>query len=723
MVPEEAAIDVFVRSVGHPLLAATVRSLLEQQDPHLRITVLGCHGGPLCGLESLRADPRLQVVEPAEPLTRAAAGNWCLQQAQAPLVVLLDDGRPVPAGSLALLARALGADATAAAASYHDQSGGLDAAALVLMRTAAARALAPAGFDDAMDGHADAAFWCRLASRGRILAVGPAASPLVALDDTRLLLDRQQARIAHLEAQLSAMHTSTSWRLTHPLRWLGTVTAGLRGGRLQGLARRGGQLVQAAWRRHGPWGVLRRAPGYLRRLPQILRELRRPVMPSQPAEGIADAVHPVRVHPALAGPVEAIDVRVSVVIPTLNAGLEFEWLLRKLNRQQGLREVEIVVVDSGSRDGTPERAAAAGARVVRIEPHEFSHSHARNLGAEQASGDYILFTVQDAYPMGELWLHGMVRYLLDHAAEGVVAASCAEYCRSDSDAMYDAMIDTHYRFLGCREADRVGALAGEDHASLRTMGQLSDVACLMPRPLFLRYRYRGDYAEDLDLGIRLIRDGHRIAMLASVKVIHSHLRPSYYYLKRAFVDVVFLAELFDDFDSPACPSVAGLLDGFAVVAEQAAARLPRLASMAQDSSPEAELSRWVQEARHWPLTPSAKAQALGDARLDTFVANLLRDGAPARLAPEPMAKRAQAARLVIDGFVARLDHFNRFAAGLGLRVNDGIRHEFAEAVRKIFAATLGAGLAQVVLDRRHPQADAAERAWAEALLTELRAGV
>lgn len=723
MVPEGAAIDVFVRSVGHPRLSATVRSLLEQEGPSLRITVLGCHGGHLSGLATLRADPRLRVVEPSEPLSRAASGNWCLLQAQAPLVALLDDVRPVPSGSLSALARALAADATAAAASYDDRASGLDAAALVLVRTEVARSLAPAGFEDSMDRNADASFWCRLASRGRILAVDPAAWPPVGVDDTRLLLDRQQARIAHLEAQLSAMHTSTSWRLTHPLRWLGSFIAGLRRGRLRGVARRGGQLMLAAWRRHGPWGVLRRAPGYLRRWPQILRELRRPVMPSQPAEGVADALHPVRVHPALAGPVETIDVRVSVVIPTLNAGLEFEWLLRKLNRQQGLREVEIIVVDSGSRDGTPERAAAAGARVVRIEPREFSHSHARNLGAEQASGDYLLFTVQDAYPMGELWLHGMVRYLLDHAAEGVVAASCAEYCRSDSDAMYDAMIDTHYRFLGCREADRVGALAGEDHASLRTMGQLSDVACLMPRPLFLRYRYRGDYAEDLDLGIRLIRDGHRIAMLASVKVIHSHLRPAYYYLKRAFVDVVFLAELFDDFDNPACPSVAGLLDGVAVVAEQASARLPGLASMADDSSPQAELSRWVQDARHWPLTPSAKPQALGDPRLDAFVANLLRDGAPARLAPEPMAKRAEAARMVIDGFVARLDHFNRFAAGLGLRVDDGVRRELAEAVRKIFAATLGAGLAQVVLDRRRPQADAAERAWAEELLAELRAGV
>ena len=120
-----------------------------------------------------------------------------------------------------------------------------------------------------------------------------------------------------------------------------------------------------------------------------------------------------------------------MVIPTLNAGPEFRPLLRKLFGQRGVREVEVVVVDSGSKDGTVELAREHGAVVVEIPPSEFSHSHARNLGARAAGGDWLLFMVQDAYPIGELWMHGMASYLRDHAAQGVVAASCAEFSRSE----------------------------------------------------------------------------------------------------------------------------------------------------------------------------------------------------------------------------------------------------------------------------------------------------
>jgi glycosyltransferase involved in cell wall biosynthesis len=214
-----------------------------------------------------------------------------------------------------------------------------------------------------------------------------------------------------------------------------------------------------------------------------------------------------------------------VIIPTLNAGPEFKLLLRKLRRQLGIPSVEVVIVDSGSADGTVETALAAGCKLVQISPREFSHSFARNKGAELATGDYFLFMVQDAYPVGDHWIYGMLEYLVEHRAQNLAAVSCAEYPRADSDAMYDSMIDTHYQFLGCDLGDRIGCYRGDDHMALRTNGQLSDVACFLSKEIFNRYQYRGDYAEDLDLGIRLIKDGYRVAMLSSIKVIHSHNRP------------------------------------------------------------------------------------------------------------------------------------------------------------------------------------------------------
>jgi glycosyltransferase involved in cell wall biosynthesis len=61
-----------------------------------------------------------------------------------------------------------------------------------------------------------------------------------------------------------------------------------------------------------------------------------------------------------------LTTKVSVVIPTLNASPEFEELLEKASVQEGDFEHEVIVVDSGSTDGTVKLARRYGARVHQI---------------------------------------------------------------------------------------------------------------------------------------------------------------------------------------------------------------------------------------------------------------------------------------------------------------------------------------------------------------------
>lgn len=557
------------------------------------------------------------------------------------------------------------------------------------------------------------------------------------LQTLQALRERQLAQIAGLSRELGqaqqqrdALLNSRSWRLTRPLRAAGKTLHWLRSGRarhlLGGLRARGA----SAWRRHGLWGNLRRAPHYLRLLPRFVRDYSQPagVVAANPFAVAAPLRPPLRLHPQLIADQRVLaDVRVSVVIPVLNGGPELLLLLaRKLLGQQGLGGVEVVVVDSGSNDGIPERIETLGVRLVRISPAEFSHSYARNLGAEHASGTHLFFMVQDAYPIGDRWLYGIVRYLLDHAEQGVVAASCAEYSRADSDAMYDCSVNTHYRFLGCLDEDRIGHFIGDDHMSLRSMGQLSDVSCLIPRDLFMQYRYRGDYAEDLDLGIRLIQAGHKVAMLASVKVVHSHNRPAWYYLKRSFVDVIFLVGLFKDFECPPCRSVQGLMAGIRLAAEQLGAWLPVIERLPDGQDLGSALSAWIASARTW--APAAASLNLRDERLDAFLTQLGQEAE--RLPAQSASDQVDAQRAFLDAFLARLDHFNRFASAVYGPADARLRQEFADAARKTLAATVGAALAYWVLDLRRAEADAgrmaeslAEREWAEQLYKQLKAGV
>src|SRR5258708_38701860 len=148
---------------------------------------------------------------------------------------------------------------------------------------------------------------------------------------------------------------------------------------------------------------------------------------------------------------------VSVVIPTKNASQYIQQLVRKLRAQQGILPCEIVLVDSGSTDGTVAFAEREGLKVVQISPDQFSHSFSRNIGADAANGDYLLFMVQDALPLTDMWLRELVEAL---ETNKLAAVSCAEYPRAHCDLFYEFLIHNHYdsadpdkdRILGWNES-------------------------------------------------------------------------------------------------------------------------------------------------------------------------------------------------------------------------------------------------------------------------------
>jgi len=87
-------------------------------------------------------------------------------------------------------------------------------------------------------------------------------------------------------------------------------------------------------------------------------------------------------------------VRISVVIPAFNAE---QWLIGAVQsvQRQTLPAVEIIVVDDGSTDGTPEVCARLGRLVRVVRQENRGLSGARNAGAAIATGDWLLFLDAD----------------------------------------------------------------------------------------------------------------------------------------------------------------------------------------------------------------------------------------------------------------------------------------------------------------------------------------
>jgi rhamnosyltransferase len=111
--------------------------------------------------------------------------------------------------------------------------------------------------------------------------------------------------------------------------------------------------------------------------------------------------------------------RVSVVVPTLNGGPLFVHLARHLGAMRERRGLDVLVIDSGSTDGTPLHAERAGLRVHRIPPEEFGHGRTRNLGVRMAHGDVVCFMTQDVLPCTPDWPDRLADALRDPTVAGV----------------------------------------------------------------------------------------------------------------------------------------------------------------------------------------------------------------------------------------------------------------------------------------------------------------
>lgn len=103
--------------------------------------------------------------------------------------------------------------------------------------------------------------------------------------------------------------------------------------------------------------------------------------------------------------------RLSAVIPTLNGAATLPALLDALTRTQARHSLEIIAIDSGSRDGSVDLLRRAGASVLDLGGAPFSHAGARNRAAAHAAGEILLWLTQDVEPAGSEWLEPLVEAL------------------------------------------------------------------------------------------------------------------------------------------------------------------------------------------------------------------------------------------------------------------------------------------------------------------------
>jgi rhamnosyltransferase len=106
-------------------------------------------------------------------------------------------------------------------------------------------------------------------------------------------------------------------------------------------------------------------------------------------------------------------VEISVLIPAKNEALNIGTCLEAVFSQKAGRAFEVILVDSGSTDGTPEIVARYPVRLYHIPPEAFHHARTRNYLASLAQGIYLAYLNADAFPASPDWLQSLLSNFSD----------------------------------------------------------------------------------------------------------------------------------------------------------------------------------------------------------------------------------------------------------------------------------------------------------------------
>lgn len=239
--------------------------------------------------------------------------------------------------------------------------------------------------------------------------------------------------------------------------------------------------------------------------------------------------------PASVNPTRPAQPPVSVAIPVLDGAGTLGQVLAAVRAQELDAELELVIIDSGSTDGSPEIAHAAGATVQQIALTDFSHGATRNRLMAMSGGDHVAFLTQDAVPASSRWL---AELLAGFARAPDVALSFGPYLpRPGASPMVRRELEDWFA--------RMAPLHRAASPTPGPAGFFSDVNGCVARWAWEQVPFRAvPYAEDRVLAADVLSRGWAVAYCGGAGVLHSHDYGPLALLRRAFDEGRALRELY-----------------------------------------------------------------------------------------------------------------------------------------------------------------------------------
>jgi len=223
--------------------------------------------------------------------------------------------------------------------------------------------------------------------------------------------------------------------------------------------------------------------------------------------------------------------KVSVVIPVFNAGEILDRVLAAVVSQETLWPFEVLLIDSGSTDGSLaviEKYVTKNKNVSlhQIKSSEFNHGATRNLGVELTKGEYVAFLTHDALPATLQWLHNLVMSLEKHPqAAGAFGRHLAypeasAYTKRDLTAHFDKFAEKPL-CVDLKTDEKL--VANRDERWRQFLHFYSDNNSILRRSVWQEIPYQPvDFGEDQVWANDIINAGYSKVYAVCAAVYHSH---------------------------------------------------------------------------------------------------------------------------------------------------------------------------------------------------------
>lgn len=219
-------------------------------------------------------------------------------------------------------------------------------------------------------------------------------------------------------------------------------------------------------------------------------------------------------------------MKITVVIPTKNAGTDLALLLKKLHEQR-LQPDSITIYDSASEDGTMMLAQKMGVNVKSVIPADFNHGATRELARKQTDAEIVIFMTQDAIPVDDLLIEKLVEPIINGTASFSYARQIprrgAEIFESFP-RQFNYPAESNIRSIADAEKYGVYTFFSSDSCAAYLNSALDEIGGFRPTLT----------SEDYFVAARLLRKGHKVAYVAGAVVEHSHAYTLFEEFKRYF---------------------------------------------------------------------------------------------------------------------------------------------------------------------------------------------